>query len=261
MVVFTSNRPCIFIFRLMFSVWFSDMNLAVNDVERAFYYHIRGIENRRAEVPLLQSLNYYADMMLDIGSRYGDFRKARFSRSFPELLSIAEEVQQCVSNILLSLKLQVSKISIELVDDLHCEVNRFHKMIDFCLINKFGVLAEASQMFPAFQDIFCAAGKYTDERNNQVNNLMREMQKILQCSIPLASFAPKNVQKTATMKSKLLKEKRGLWYVCKTGHYYRSTEHHDWSTPDACPQCNPADGEDRDERDSSESFIAVLNAI
>lgn len=225
--------------------------------ERSF----REIENRRAEVPLLQSLNYYADLMLDVGSRYADFRKAKFSRSFPELLCIAEEVRQCVSNIMLSLKLQVSKISVELVDDLYCEVNRFHMMIDFCLVNKFGILTEACQMFSAFQDIFCATGKFTDERNNQVNCLMREMQKLLQCPIPLASFTPKNVQKTATMKSKLLMEKRGLWYVCKTGHYYRSTEHHDWSTPDACPQCNPAEGEDGNEKDSSESLVAVLNSV
>lgn len=238
----------------------------MNDVERVFHYYAYERENRLPELTLLQSLNYFADLMLDIGSRYSSFSSAKFSKSFPESLGIAEDVRQCVANIML--KLQVPKISIQLVDDLHCEVNRFHKMIDFCLalVTKLAAVAEARQIISTFQDIFRAPGKYDDERDNRVNDLMREMQTTLQLSIPVSSFMPKNVHLTQTIKSKLLNEKRGFWYVCQVGHYYRSTEHHDWSSIAACPFCGPSDtdgvsvSEEKD-LDSSHSVIVSSNAV
>ncbi|XP_065220934.1 LOW QUALITY PROTEIN: NFX1-type zinc finger-containing protein 1-like [Planococcus citri] len=202
----------------------------------AFMKHLQ-VRGKQSHIPIqaLKAMKYFAEMFSSIISRLTD-------------LSGCGEIEQ--SRILKRLEFVLRRlnpatllINEQRVDDIHRELNRYHRMVDHSVcLNKPEYLSNKnSPNVIAVNDEIVAVlygiKRYDDEQDAQIGELFEKLQKELKSVQPLSQEEKRMIHKAMTESFFGGMNKQGHWFKCSKGHIYCITECGGAMEESHCPEC------------------------
>ncbi len=127
----------------------------------------------------LQKINFCLDLICEITSRRVDSASNR--RSYHQGLNIRRQVEMELLNCLLiiafGIKHGLTKMNTQVMEDLRCEVNRFHRLIDYHILLKSlkdeefprEVLLDFEVTYMSLKATLFACTKFSKDRNEKVD--------------------------------------------------------------------------------------------
>ncbi|XP_065226654.1 NFX1-type zinc finger-containing protein 1-like [Planococcus citri] len=182
----------------------------------------------------LRAMHFFADMFSSIISRLNDLSECTESRQlriFKKLELILKRVDP-----------EALLINTQQVDDLERELNRYHRMVDFCVcqnnpqykINRYspsvmGITVDISNILYGLK---C----FDNDQDAQIGELFEKLRKELK-SAPLSQEEKRMIHTAMAKDFYGGVASQGHWFTCTNGHYYCITECGGAMQESKCPEC------------------------
>ncbi|XP_065213301.1 NFX1-type zinc finger-containing protein 1-like [Planococcus citri] len=184
----------------------------------------------------LRSMQFFTDMFSSIVSRMNELKNCAKNEQ--------SRILKNVEFILKRVNPEALLLNVQQVDDIRKELNRYHRMVDYCVfLNKPEYrnnqnLQNVTSIIADIGRILYGLKCFDDELNVQIGELFEKLQKDLNCTLPLS---PKDMR---ILHTKMAKNFYGgvniqsRWFICTKGHYYCVADFGESMEESKCPECS-----------------------